>query len=596
VATWKINDVEVKNLKGTRLTRVRKSFAPDSLSFSLSEDFTDAPSFEYGDVVTLKKDSTVWFVGKTNTPRTAGSGRLEGREFQALNAWHELDRTVFQQTWLMWDAVTETVIEQYKSRCILGQAANGTRQTIAQAMTEIIAYAISAGVDLQIGTIDVPGYFPYTEALDCLCGECLRTLLRWAPDAASWVDYTTTPPTIHIRPKSAQSSATINMITGGVHDYDVTPRPDMQVPVVSVKYEQIHTIDDNSYRNIIEDRYPTEAETLQPGALILTVELAGSRMSSQRQKIKVEEFPDNNPDWIVWLKEKNKWLADASISAISIVGDVVNTSEFERELLEGMVTDWMRADGKEAERCTVTMTINYTQTVDDVARTITGKIFTTNTVATDCFNKTYRKNTVEEYAEPIPTGLAERLYGALGALNHQGSVILLAAECPGTHRPGLKLNLSDGETAWATMAAMVQSVTDNIDAGMTTIDFGFAAHLTMQDYQELLRANRLRPWSQSAVERTSEDAGAGRDVEVDGIAPVQNATSADSGASGRWNGIVVYKGQIVHSAESEPAYPFVRLKTRTGVSNEEPGPMPVPFPDGEWWYEKNNSPGTINYY
>jgi len=48
-----------------------------------------------------------------------------------------------------------------------------------------------------IGTITPNAYVPHDEVRDITCAEVVHKELRWTPDAVTWFDYTTTPPTFH---------------------------------------------------------------------------------------------------------------------------------------------------------------------------------------------------------------------------------------------------------------------------------------------------------------------------------------------------------------------------------------------------------------
>lgn len=94
--------------------------------------------------------------------------------------------------------------------------------------------------------------------------------------------------------------------------------------------------------------------------------------------------------------------------------------------------------------------------------------------------------------ETAPVGLAQTLHEAVSVLHYEGRFRLSEEECQGGIAPGNVLNLSNGITAWATMRAVVQSVSFNLDAGATEIVFGPPQHLGLQDYINLLIGNRNR--------------------------------------------------------------------------------------------------------
>lgn len=101
---------------------------------------------------------------------------------------------------------------------------------------------------------------------------------------------------------------------------------------------------------------------------------------------------------------------------------------------------------------------------------------------------------VEEIMEEnrIPD-LAERLYDERSTAPWEGTINLLEAEAGGTRWIGRAINLAGGRSEWATMRALVQGETLNLETGATRLEIGPPQHLTHQDHRELyLAARRVR--------------------------------------------------------------------------------------------------------
>jgi hypothetical protein len=75
-------------------------------------------------------------------------------------------------------------------------------------------------------------------------------------------------------------------------------------------------------------------------------------------------------------------------------------------------------------------------------------------------------------------------------LPYAGRAVVVEAECAQTVRPGHLLNITGGASEWATMAAQVQEVTEEIDTGRTVITFGPPAHIRLDDLIEILKIAR----------------------------------------------------------------------------------------------------------
>jgi hypothetical protein len=65
---------------------------------------------------------------------------------------------------------------------------------------------------------------------------------------------------------------------------------------------------------------------------------------------------------------------------------------------------------------------------------------------------------------------------------------LVEREASGAVQVGKVINIADSRAEWATMRALVQSVTVDVESGATSFNFGPAEHLSIQD---LLERDRL---------------------------------------------------------------------------------------------------------
>jgi len=113
----------------------------------------------------------------------------------------------------------------------------------------------------------------------------------------------------------------------------------------------------------------------------------------------------------------------------------------------------------------------------------------------------------------VPRTLAQDYFNSVSALQWEGSIKLAEVECSGLLRPGKMLNLANGRAAWATMAALVQSVVMDLDQGRTTVKFGPPTQLGTQDFLELARISR----------KTTVNNQTGRSISrTTGIIPIGN--------------------------------------------------------------------------
>lgn len=124
-----------------------------------------------------------------------------------------------------------------------------------------------------------------------------------------------------------------------------------------------------------------------------------------------------------------------------------------------------------------------------------------------------------------PLGLAAEYFASLQTPQYEGSLTLAARDVDGSITPGKVLNLTNGRAEWAAMRAMVQTVSEDILAGITTIEFGPPERLPAQDFvDQLTFARRVRTdtnlWSTMTCTRGGPD--------IDDNGPV-DGTGGDEG-------------------------------------------------------------------
>lgn len=140
--------------------------------------------------------------------------------------------------------------------------------------------------------------------------------------------------------------------------------------------------------------------------------------------------------------------------------------------------------------------------------------------------------------EPVPIGLATQYYNSLNFVAWEGEIGLQERECSGLVRPGQKLLLSNGRAEWATMLAVVQEVTEELDTGRTTIQLGLPAYLGANDFVDLMTKVRERPPASDAGNKQHngtegvpvEDGGDGGAPDVDEGDRTANPSGGHAGA------------------------------------------------------------------
>jgi hypothetical protein len=152
---------------------------------------------------------------------------------------------------------------------------------------------------------------------------------------------------------------------------------------------------------------------------------------------------------------------------------------------------------------------------------------TVQKIATNAVTGWYQSRTVLSPGEDPAefAGLAHSIYNDLNTLNYDGSISFTEAEVSGTITMGHKVNLTGGATAWATMNASVQAITENAGTGVTTVSLGVNEHLTLGKLVDLMRINRTRIFYNFSSRSSGSYAGA-NDISLPATAAHDNTTEA----------------------------------------------------------------------
>lgn len=518
MAAWTINGKSFGKLGLSGLKRRRLSQAVDTVTFGKEVALYDeAEAFARGAAIEIKRDNETWFLGRVDTIARHGATR-ESLHYEVVGPWWYLENLVFQQEWTVWDTATEADITLSKSRIVLGQDATGARQNIGALITEVLQYAITAGAPLQVGTIGVSSHIPFNEAVDMSCAEVLRTVLRWVPDAVTWFDYSTSPPTLNVKRRGSLEAVALSH-GKPLQAVSLDPVYELQAPAVVLKFEQLNQVDENVLAVTTVDKYPTTATEKTFGALVYTIELAGLQATTLTQEIEVVDLPTTKPQWIVWLNSRVPFLASNKVLVWDIIGDVAKSVDLPSELIAGVVPDWL---DKNVEECEITCKVALTM-VDGTE--VEEKAVAVRITATDALNGQKQKVEVSQAAEEVPIGIAQALYESLSVLQWRGDFTFLEQECSDPVSLGKVVNLGGTTVAgWASMRALVQNVTEDVDRGTTLVSVGPPGHLSIQDFIELLRPNRSRGSATHAAQRATSTAKA-PNITLQGKGRVENTSS-----------------------------------------------------------------------
>ncbi|HLQ18335.1 MAG TPA: hypothetical protein VK146_05085 [Tabrizicola sp.] len=518
--------------RAAALQRRRRSQAGDAVTFTLDGVPYDAdlPIAANAEVI-IRKDGAQWFRGRVVAISRDAAGSAEAIRYQVAGPWWYLEQLVFQQTWTLGEGGPPI----RKSHCLLNTYADGTsmgtRNQVEEALTwardNALTHYGSAPFTWDLSDLpDLP--IPMDEIRDITCAEVVRKQLRWMPDAVTWFDYSTSPPTFRAARRPDLRTVTL-AAADRITRLSLVPRHDLLVPSVVLKYERVDTIDGIPSPTLTVDAAPSGATGAEFGAFVATIDLQGFSLGFARATIATQALPDTEAGWLAWLKTKEAWLASdrislASVTAVSRVvsGDPLGTV-LPRELIEGQIPEWM---GKLTQQETVEIEVSLAVS-DDISTSWLGKKrFSVNIVTTNATSGTFSQVASFEEGEEPPVGLAASVYAGLSTLEWEGSVTLVDQELRDEPTLGDRLNITGARSEWASMVAIVQEVAEDVDSGTLSVTVGPPNQLGPRDLVELLRVNRFR-FTYTAPAAREGTVGGGGAIGLGKTTPKENSGAAD---------------------------------------------------------------------
>ena len=503
----------------TDLVRVRKNLLTDKATFKIPKSSLFAePTFDPNSRIKIFHDNVKWFEGIVTQVPLYCSGIEEEYEYEVSGPWWYLENIIYQQAWNepidaeLQDPVLHSV---YKSRVIIGQNINGESLTVGDQIRDVLAYAISCGAVLSIGSIDIPVNIPFDECRNLSCADIVRRLLRWVPDTVCCFDYSKNIPAVSFKRRNQLSKVELDLLDN-VSEFSIRPMFDLQVPAVILCFETTNSCNGKTWKESVVQKYPTTATGFEISALILTINLEGSKSNYIVQEISTEEILPYSVDW--W-KAHVPGLSALPTSSISI-SNVSRTSNLPNELISGSIASWM---DKSVEHDVVRCKISYF----DENEHVVGREIAVRLVATNASTCTFKKLMSLTTAESVPQNLAKQIYDSVNPLQYDGKFVTISSEVSYDFF-GKLINFSNGQSAWESMDAVVQEVVEKVDVGKIFVKFGPSKHLGAADLAELTRSGRLLYESSNSTERITAEAS-GNGVVEQGIYSRVDNTSFGTG-------------------------------------------------------------------
>lgn len=544
MAIWTVNGQVVKDENGNSITRSLTSSGEDSASITLAVD-ADTNISAIGSVesaVEIRRDGELFFKGVITKITPQATGSSEGITIDCESYWYWLERIVYQQSFKYWNTGTEAEETLSVSKVVLGQKGSGGSAgsliDAKEALEDIIAYAGTFDGNIAVGTIpaSMAVDFPPIEVSSMTCAECIRTILRWIPDAViSWNHNTNGR--INITRKVDATTCDITHSEGtvngrGVTSVSVDPLQRNKVRGVVINYETIETVDGVGKVSLVQD---TAGATSGKNVIVHNISLRGGEATTQRQYVKTDSIPEQsgvsvNPTWgdvtTAWLAKKfpqigSSTLLDSiktktTVTDIRHIIDLDNVSgpgtppdgselypdgTYPYELLEGAINDNMA--GVTAAKTTVKITLKWTasEAMWPYRNVPLIKIMEQNNGVVELYydctgtnspTKTYT-STAATAGEAVPVGIAQQIYDGMKDVMSSGSITVVEVEPTTNAQPGQRIQLAAPFATFGT-GSMVQSVTTNVFSGTTTVRFGpYNSMLGPADLIELMRVGQRSP-------------------------------------------------------------------------------------------------------
>jgi hypothetical protein len=574
LADWNIDPDVVKTTKHR---------GEDTLTFRMTiEDGRTAPVFASNTRIIVRTGvtvlpgrtpimtgGTVWFVGRTvDNPIELGANN-ESHGYTVYGPWLDLEQIRFQQQWFAWNGSAQAahdtthVLLPWKNN-------NGTAQllTLNEQITEAINYAINrSGLQIALGTIDlirtaaVDGYDAFTVTLneyrDISVAEVITNMLNWARDAIMWWDYSNLEggvpkPKFHciVWKRLPEVTRDLTGTTTVPESVQIQPRYDLQTAGVVFRFERGDIVDDDLVRRYGEDVYPPGTDSAAVGVMAATFDLQGAKLTFSKADIEcatIDAFSNTPATRLAWWLDHLQWLNSGYFRNVTVdVATRDGTLSLPLELISGAMPDWLlapRSNGFATEEETIRAELRYEkwsaptggEKQSEIGLNGTPpQVITINLVATNATTGHYSDIKDNQPGEQSPPNMARMFYEATSILHWSGSVVDVQEEITGEMRIGLRLNLTNGLAAWATMQAAITTVTERPHVGTTQVEFGPPDRIGPQDFLELHRVNRRERWRWTASDAAASGSyGASQGVSIGSVTPRQNSTSGPtSGGAG----------------------------------------------------------------
>jgi hypothetical protein len=496
---------EVGSLEFTGLVKSENDRAAHTLEFSI--DATAAAPYRYavGDLVALRRDGNMEFVGNIRSRSKANNTH----RFTAVNVWWFFENIVFE---VDWDFVATAYTASHVTLCRDG---DGNEHPVGWQIRKAIerAAAQSAPVTFNQPDLDLLNLIPpIDEAYDLTCAEVVNKMLRWYPNTAICFDYPANPAgTVVVRFLRDDTAETVTLSLAEMQSFKIDESDEL-IKGVKIVYEVTSAIINGETTEIIEDRAGAQSG---PGVMVLTKDVHdGSYVTTtvtpavpgytitETTELVVASIPTpywyNDWEW-AYARDGRSTLGKEWCGSYETGGTPVPISN--PSLSTYIVSGY--ADGFGISRTSQSFYAVYkminTGGVCSIGYTYVEVSFSLWLTASP--SGTYYKYTeVPEVPEqvdydltegvPPPPGIAGQF---LLAQNNQrfvgsGGIMDLRVQLVGPGRQ--RINILDGDTEWLSMLAPIKTLSRDYMTEFVNLTFGRSRHLSPSDFIEFQMIGR----------------------------------------------------------------------------------------------------------
>jgi hypothetical protein len=516
------------------------------------KDLTAAADIPFEGAVKIRDSlgGNLIFQGRNITRRGTANPNARADLFSFADAWYDLENTPFMQTWKYFPIGGGAATTKSFSRLnLFYNQSTGALVNNGDQIKAIINYAISTGANLQLGTVTPAFNLPVYPTKCISCAEAILLCLRPCPDAQTWIDYTTTPPTFNCKQRSGLTTVSLAYSDGAKHKQtDITPRPDLIASGVLIDYQKTNSETSGGNTDIwitfATDAYPALFDGKALRAVVLPIDLRGAALKVQA--LTAGAFDPTTKDW--W-KKKKRDLVEVGDSPAGLADNVtVDTStvkvykpdgtdvtaiyaaNYANEMTDGVFASWMKTDAGTqivVQEVIVQANLSWKEVSPTSAnielRKHDAHQVSVRTKLTNSAVGSVTYSTVSQFDEIAPSGLAQAIYDALSTLQYEGEHEIVEKNISQIVGPQNVLNITGGAAAWATMKASIQSVRHEFFTGNTAISFGPPKHIAPGDLIALSIWSRTRQvFEDPSIQKTGQISGANGSAELGKNTPREN--------------------------------------------------------------------------